>query len=227
MVTVLIVEDEPKIAEIAKDYLCRAGWQVLVASTGRQGLDLFDAHAPDLVVLDLRLPDLDGLEVARQLRGRAEVPIIMLTARVQETDRLAGFETGADDYIPKPFSPKELVARVAAVLRRASARHTTGDVIRAGGLTIDPATRQVMRDGEAPVDLTSSEFNLLAALARYRGRVFTRAQLLDVVEGDRTEAFDRAIDTHIKNLRRKIERDPRNPRYLRTVYGVGYKFVED
>jgi two-component system, OmpR family, alkaline phosphatase synthesis response regulator PhoP len=227
MVTVLIVEDEPKIAEIAKDYLGRAGWHVLVAGTGRQALELFDAHAPSLVVLDLRLPDLDGLEVARQIRERAEVPIIMLTARVQETDRLAGFEAGADDYIPKPFSPKELVARVAAVLRRASARHTTGDVIRAGRLTIDPDTRQVTRDGEAAVELTSSEFELLAALARHRGRIFTRAQLLDVVGGDRTEAFDRAIDTHIKNLRRKIEPDPRNPRYLRTVYGVGYKFVEE
>jgi DNA-binding response OmpR family regulator len=227
MVTLLVVEDEPKIAEIAKDYLGRAGWHVLVAATGRQGLELFDAHAPNLVVLDLRLPDLDGLEVARLLRERAEVPIIMLTARVQESDRLAGFETGADDYIPKPFSPKELVARVAAVLRRASARHATGDVIHAGGLTIDPATRQVTRNGETAVDLTSSEFDLFAALARYPGRIFTRAQLLDVVGGERTEAFDRAIDTHIKNLRRKIERDPRNPRYLRTVYGVGYKFVED
>ena len=227
MVTVLVVEDEPKIAEIAKDYLGRAGWKVVVASTGRQGLELFDTHAPDLVVLDLRLPDLDGLEIARRLRERAEVPIIMLTARVQEADRLAGFETGADDYIPKPFSPKELVARATAVLRRASARHATGEIIRAGGLTIDPAARQVTRDDGDLVELTGSEFELLAALASRRGRVFTRAQLLDAVKGDKTESFDRAIDTHIKNLRRKIEPDPRNPKYLRAVYGVGYKFTDD
>src|SRR5262245_20893874 len=223
--TVLVVEDEPKIAQIAKDYLDRAGWTTLVAHTGRRALELFDAHSPSLVVLDLRLPDMNGLDVARALRDRGGVPIIMLTARVHETDRLAGFETGADDYISKPFSPRELVARVTAVMRRTSARQLTGKPIEAAGLVIDPGTLTVTRNGTA-VDLTRSEFDLLAALASHPGRVFTRAQLLDVVNGDTAEAFDRAIDTHIKNIRRKIETDPRNPTYLRTVYGVGYKFSD-
>jgi DNA-binding response OmpR family regulator len=226
MTTVLIVEDEPKIAEIAKDYLVRAGWKVLVSPTGRRGLELFETHAPDLVVLDLRLPDMDGLDFARALRTRADVPIIMLTARVEEADRLAGFERGADDYIAKPFSPRELVARAEAVLRRATNRHVSGAVIRAGDLTIDPATLTVTR-GRKAMDLTASEFELLAALAKQPGRIFTRTQLLDVLEGEATESFERAIDTHIKNIRRKIEPDPRNPKYLRTVYGVGYKFADE
>ena len=226
MTTVLIVEDEPKIAEIARDYLVRAGWKALVAPTGRRALELFDTHRPDLVVLDLRLPDMDGLDVARALRERAEVPIIMLTARVEEADRLAGFERGADDYIAKPFSPRELVARVEAVLRRATNRHVSGSIIRAADLTINPATLGVTR-GRKAIELTASEFELLAALAKQPGRLFTRTQLLDVVKGEATDAFERAIDTHIKNIRRKIEPDPRNPKYLRTVYGVGYKFADD
>src|SRR5262245_37043966 len=178
MTTVLVVEDEPKIAQIAKDYLERAGWKAIVAPTGRRALELFATNAPDLVVLDLRLPDMDGLDVARALRARAEVPIIMLTARVEEADRLAGFERGADDYIAKPFSPRELVARAEAVLRRATNRHVTGAIIRAADLTIDPGTLTVTR-GRKATDLTASEFELLAALAKQPGRIFTRTQLLD------------------------------------------------
>ena len=183
-------------------------------------------NRPDLVVLDLGLPRLDGLEVARALRRDSDVPIIMLTARVDESDRLAGFEVGADDYITKPFSPRELVARVSSVLRRArhDARGRRG--VR-GRRSVDrhrPSMR-VERRG-TPIDLTTTEFQLLAALARYPGRVFTRAQLLDAVRGTEVESFERAIDAHVKNVRRKLERDPHRPRYVLTVYGIGYKFAE-
>jgi DNA-binding response OmpR family regulator len=176
-------------------------------------------------VLDLGLPRLDGLAVARTLRREGDVPIIMLTARIDEADRLAGLELGADDYVTKPFSPRELVARVRSVLRRVDAASGGGDVLRRGDLVIDVARMQVSRDG-ASIDLTPTEFQLVAALARKPGRILTRAQLLDAVRGDDAEAFDRAIDTHIKNIRRKIEPDSRRPRYILTVYGMGYKFAE-
>jgi two-component system, OmpR family, alkaline phosphatase synthesis response regulator PhoP len=222
MPVVLIVDDEPRIAEIAGDYLRHAGFEVVTAASGARGLDAALSRRPDLVVLDLRLPDLDGIEVARQLRGRSQVPIIMLTARAEESDRLLGLEAGADDYIVKPFSPRELVARVRAVLRRAG---TQTDVIRLGDLLLDRSRASAARGGQR-IDLTATEFQLLETLARHPGRLFTRAQLLDVIRGGDSESFDRAIDTHIKNIRRKIERDPRNPRYVLTVYGVGYKAGE-
>jgi DNA-binding response OmpR family regulator len=227
--SVLVVEDEPRIAAIAADYLRHAGFEVTIANDGAQGLELARSSSPDLVVLDLRLPKVDGFDVARMIRERSPVPIIMVTARVEEADRLRGLEIGADDYVTKPFSPRELVARVKAVLRRASRDDQTGDVLLPlGDLVLDPQRLTVTRDG-ALVDVTATEFRLLAALARHPGRVFTRAQLLDVIrgpDGGDGEAFDRAIDAHVKNLRRKLEADTRNPRYVLTVYGVGYKAAE-
>ena len=223
--TVLVVDDEPRIAAIAADYLRHAGYSVLTAGDGAEALALARAKRPDLVVLDLGLPRLGGLEVARTLRAETAVPIVMLTARVEESDRLLGLELGADDYITKPFSPRELVARVKAVLRRSEKGATTDGLLRLGDLTLDTARLTVTR-GAAAIDLTPTEFQLLATLARRPGRVFTRAQLLDAVRGDGGESFDRAIDAHVKNVRRKIEPDTRNPRYILTVYGVGYKAAE-
>jgi len=223
--TVLVVDDEPRIAAIAADYLRHAGYSVLTAGDGPEALALARAKRPDLVVLDLGLPRLGGLEVARTLRAETAVPIVMLTARVEESDRLLGLELGADDYITKPFSPRELVARVKAVLRRSEKGATTDGLLRLGDLTLDTARLTVTR-GAAAIDLTPTEFQLLATLARRPGRVFTRAQLLDAVRGDGGESFDRAIDAHVKNVRRKIEPDTRNPRYILTVYGVGYKAAE-
>jgi len=213
-VTVLVVDDEPQIAEIASDYLRLAGFDVIVAGDGVRALEAVRGRRLDLVVLDLGLPRLDGIDVARAIRRESDLPIIMLTARVEEDDRLKGLEVGADDYMTKPFSPRELVARVKAVMRRT---YATADSFRAADLVIDVPRMRVTRDGN-PIELTPTEFQLLATLARHAGRVFTRAQLL---ESD--EAFDRAIDSHIKNLRRKLgERE-----YIATVYGIGYKFIDE
>jgi len=225
MQTILVVDDEREIAQIARDYLQHAGFAVIAASDGSRALELARARQPDLVVLDLGLPGIDGLDVARTLRQESRVPIIMLTARVEESDRLLGLELGADDYVTKPFSPRELVARVRAVLRRADSAAAAGDIVRLADLTIDQPRMRVGRH-RATIDLTPTEFQLLATLARQPGRVFTRAQLLDSVRGVEVESFDRAIDTHIKNIRRKLEPDPRNPRYVLTVYGIGYKAAE-
>ena len=197
---------------------------MLRARTGEDALVLAASRRPDLVVLDLGLPNLDGFEVARRLRQDTTVPIIMLTARVEEADRVRGFEVGADDYVTKPFSPRELVARVQAVLRRASVG-PEANRIRIGDLVLDVPRMALTRSGQ-PLDLTSTEFQLLLTLARHPGRIFTRSQLLDAIRGDDGEAFDRAIDAHVKNIRRKIEADPHKPRYLLTVYGVGYKCSE-
>jgi DNA-binding response OmpR family regulator len=234
MKTILVVDDEPQIAEIARDYLRLAGFDVIVAGDGVQALEAALEAArgrrPDLVVLDLGLPGLDGLDVARTLRKESDVPIIMLTARVTEDDRLQGLEIGADDYVTKPFSPRELVARVRAVLRRSERRlieqNADGDLLRVADLVLDVARLSVHRGGE-PVDLTPTEFQVLATLARHPGRVFTRAQLLDAARGTDAEAYERAIDSHVKNIRRKLERDPHAPRYLETVYGIGYRMVEE
>ena len=221
----MVVEDEPRIATIATDYLARAGYEVLRAADGMHALQLARSERLDLVVLDLGLPKLDGWEVARTLRVQSRVPIIMLTARVEEADRLQGLELGADDYITKPFSPRELVARVKAVLRRTDQTVSEDGRIRLADLVLDEARLSVSRQGVA-IDLTPTEFLILAALARKPGRVFTRAQLLDAVRGEAGESFDRAIDAHVKNLRRKLETDTRNPRYVLTVYGMGYKAAE-
>jgi len=222
---ILVVDDEPRIAEIARDYLERAGFRVTTAGSGTDALALARTRPPDLIVLDLGLPRMDGLDVTRTLRQQSNVPIIMLTARVDESDKLIGLELGADDYVTKPFSPKELVARVRAVFRRIDAEPERGHIIRAGDVTLDKRRMQVSL-GTQSIDLTSTEFELLATLARQPGRVFTRAQLLDAIRGVVVESFDRAIDAHVKNVRRKLEPDPRNPRYLLTVHGVGYKFAD-
>jgi two-component system alkaline phosphatase synthesis response regulator PhoP len=225
MQTILVVEDERQIAEIASDYLTRAGFAVVVSSDGASALELARSRQPSLIVLDLGLPRVDGLEVAKRLRLESNVPIIMLTARVEESDRLAGLEIGADDYLTKPFSPRELVARVQAVLRRSGSASLTTALVRLGDLVLDVPRLKVTRAGQ-PIELTASEFQLLLTMARQPGRVFTRAQLLDAVRGDEIESFDRAIDAHVKNIRRKLEPDPRDPRYIETVYGIGYRCAE-
>ena len=225
MKQILVVDDEPRIAEICRDYLERAGFKVTLAANGTDALALARTKRPDLVVLDLGLPKLDGLDVTRALRKHSNVPIIMLTARVEESDKVTGLELGADDYLTKPFSPKELVARVRAVFRRVEIGTGRAEVIRAGDVSID-IPRMQASVGSRTVDLTSTEFELLAMLMRQPGRVFTRGQLLDSIRGESVESFDRAIDAHIKNLRRKLEPDVHSPRYVLTVYGVGYKFAD-
>jgi DNA-binding response OmpR family regulator len=226
MKTVLVVDDEAKILRLARDYLEHAGFTVLTAETGQAALATVRSAKPNLVVLDLGLPDLDGLDVIRALRKESNVPIIVLTARGEETDKLVGLELGADDYLTKPFSPKELVARVRAVLRRVETTPARDEMIRLGELTLDvPRLRATL--GQRLIELTPTEFELLAALARQPGRIFTRAQLLDAVHGVAFESYERAIDAHIKNIRRKLEPDPREPRYILTVYGVGYKFTDE
>jgi two-component system alkaline phosphatase synthesis response regulator PhoP len=225
MPTVLVVEDERAIARIASDYLEHAGFTVVTAADGAEALAKVGAQRPDLVILDIGLPGVNGMDVARQLRRTSNIPIIMLTARVDESDRLLGLELGADDYVTKPFSPRELVLRVCAVLRRAGASAAAGDVVRLADLTLDIPRMIAVRDGTR-IDLTATEFQLLATLARQPGRIYTRTQLLDAVRGIAVESFERAIDAHIKNIRRKIEPDSRKPRYVLTVYGVGYKAVE-
>jgi DNA-binding response OmpR family regulator len=225
MKEILVVDDEPKIAEICRDYLQRAGFKVLNASNGEDALTLARTRRPDLIVLDLGLPKIDGLDVTRALRKQSNVPIIMLTARVDESDKLVGLELGADDYLTKPFSPRELVARVRAVFRRTDIAPNQRDVVRALDLTLD-VPRMRAQVGSRAVDLTATEFELLATMMRQPGRIFTRGQLLDAIRGTDVESFERAIDAHIKNLRRKIEPDPREPRYVLTVYGVGYRFAD-
>ena len=226
MKTILVVDDEPGIASLVRDYLEHAGFAVLVAGDGRNALALARSRRPDLVVLDLGLPGLDGLDVARALRRDSDVPILMLTARTDEADRVAGLELGADDYVSKPFSPREIVARVRAILRRTEITTTLADApIRVLDVALDPARLRASIAGR-PVDLTPTEFALLATLARQPGRVFTRSQLLDAIHGVAFEAYERAIDGHVKNLRRKLEPDPAHPRYLLTVHGAGYRFAD-
>jgi two-component system alkaline phosphatase synthesis response regulator PhoP len=227
MKTILVVDDEPKIVQLVRDYLERAGYSVRDAQDGKTALEMAQAEKPDMIVLDLGLPEMDGLDVTRELRRTSNAPIIMLTARAEETDKLIGLELGADDYITKPFSPKELTARVRVVFRRMEQySQSNAEIIRAADLTLDIARMQVStREREIP-EFTPTEFELLATLARYPGRVFTRAQLLDAVHGIAFESYERAIDAHIKNIRRKIEPNPHQPRYILTVYGVGYKFAD-
>jgi two-component system alkaline phosphatase synthesis response regulator PhoP len=225
MKTVLVVEDELKIARLVRDYLHQAGFAVLEAADGISALALARAEKPDMIVLDLGLPHLDGLDVTRRLRETSSVPIIMLTARSEESDRIVGLELGADDYIVKPFSPGELVARIRAVLRRADATLGGGEVIKSGPVTIDLPKMQVTV-GDRPVELTATEFELLVTLARHPGRIYSRSQLLDALHGVSFESYERSVDAHIKNIRRKIENDPRRPELVLTVYGVGYKFAD-
>jgi DNA-binding response OmpR family regulator len=226
MRTILVVEDELKIARLVRDYLEHAGFQVTVTGDGESALSSARGSRPDLVILDLGLPGRDGLDVAREIRRSSNVPIVMLTARGDETDRVAGLELGADDYVVKPFSPKELVARVRSVLRRTDAAAVTGpEILRAADVEVD-VPRMRVSVGRRVVDLTPTEFQLLATLVRQPGRVFTRGQLLDSIHGVAIESYERAIDAHVKNLRRKLEPEPGQPRYLLTVRGVGYRFTD-
>jgi two-component system alkaline phosphatase synthesis response regulator PhoP len=225
MTKVLVVDDDPGIVKVVRAYLKQEGFQVLVAYDGKKAMHVARHDKPDLVVLDLMLPEMDGWEVCRALRKESDVPIIMLTARVEETDKLIGLELGADDYVTKPFSPRELVARVRTVLRRVQGVPPKPEVISRGEITVDLSRHSVTIRGE-PVDLTPTEFDLLGVLMQDAGRSFTRSQLLEQVQGYAYEGYERTIDVHIKNLRQKIETDSRNPQYIKTVYGVGYKFEE-
>ncbi len=222
---VLVVDDEPKIVSLVKLYLEKDGYEVLVADDGKEAVDIARGSNPELIVLDLNLPEIDGLEVCKILRKESDVPIIMLTARDEDVDKLIGLELGADDYVTKPFSPRELVARIRAVLRRTKGQQQSVERVVVGRLVIDLSRHYAQVDG-TPLDLTPTEFKLLEVLAENPGRVFTRMQLLDKVQGDAYEGYERTVDTHIKNLRQKIEADPQKPKYILTVYGVGYKFAE-
>ncbi|MGH2402507.1 MAG: response regulator transcription factor [Candidatus Limnocylindria bacterium] len=224
MPQILIVDDEPKIVRLVHDFLAAAGFGVSTAGSGNEALMRVRTEPPDLVILDLGLPGLDGLDVTRSIRRAGDLPIIMLTARDDETDKLIGLELGADDYVTKPFSPRELVARVRAVLRRHAGSGET-ELLRAGELRLDVPRMRVTRGDEA-IELTATEFSLLAAMARQPGRVFTRSQLLDAIHGVAFESYERAIDAHVKNIRRKLEPSPRSPRFLLTVYGVGYRLAD-
>ena len=219
---ILVVDDEKKIVEILKGYLEREGYQVITAYDGRAALDLAWSNAPDLIVLDLMLPEVSGWDVCRELRRKSDVPIIMLTARDDTTDKIIGLELGADDYVTKPFDPKEVISRVRAVLRRSESKAIVKAVLNVGDIIIDTEKR-IVRLGDSNIELTPIEFEIIRVLAENPGRVYSRMQLLDRVQGDAYEGYERTIDSHIKNLRRKLEFDPEHPKYVITVYGVGYK----
>ena len=230
--TVLVVEDEMKIARWVRTYFEKAGFEVLLAHDGPTGLALARSEHPDIMVLDLMLPAtprgevMDGLDVCRAIRSESNLPIIMLTARAEEVDRLIGLELGADDYVVKPFSPRELVARARAVLRRAQPASSRDEILRAGDLVVD-VTRRTCQRGDNEIDLTPTEFELLATLMRHRGQPLTRAQLMDLALGETYIGYERTIDVHIRNLRRKIEPDPADPVFVETVFGVGYRFADE
>ncbi len=221
---VLVVDDDEKTVELVKLYLNRDGYRVLTAYDGNEGLRLARESHPDIIVLDIMLPGIDGLEICRTLRAESDVPIIMLTAKTTDEDKLAGLELGADDYVTKPFSPKELAARVRTILRRLPGERGP-DEIKYGNLTVYFLKHEASINGKA-LSLTEVEFKLLGVLAKEPGRVFSRAELIDRAFGYNFEGFDRTIDVHILNLRRKLEPDPSRPRYIRTVYGAGYKLSE-
>jgi DNA-binding response OmpR family regulator len=225
MATILIVEDEFELVRVLRSYLEQAGFSVLAAGRGDTGLSLWESKQPDLVILDLNLPGMDGLDVARNIRRKGSTPIIMLTARVEETDQLIGLEIGADDYIPKPFSPRIVVARVRALLRRAEAVPEAPHFLRAADLEIDLQGHTARRGGDS-LDLTPTEFSLLSILASQPGRAFSRLQLLEASQGAAYEGYERTIDAHIKNLRSKLEPNPKKPRYIETVFGIGYRFAK-
>ena len=224
--TILVVDDEPKIVRLARDYLEKSGFKVLTSGDGQQALAITRQERPDLIVLDLMLPGMDGLDVCRTIRRESDVPIIMLTARAEETDQLIGLELGADDYITKPFSPRALVARVRALLRRTQGNLLQQETLRVGDLELDLRRKQLGLKGEI-IHLTRSEFLLLETLAKHPGQPLSREQLLEKLHGVVFDGVDRSVDSHIKNLRRKIEPDPADPIYIQTVYGFGYKFQGD
>ena len=222
---ILVVDDELEIVKVVRAYLEQSGFRVITASDGEQALAVFRHEQPDLIVLDLNLPKLDGIDVCRTIRHDSNVPLIMLTARVEETDRLIGLEIGADDYITKPFSPREVVARVRTVLRRSTSAPERTSLITIGALSIDPLKHEVQLLDRL-IDLTPSEFNILFVMASQPGRAFSRMELLDAAQGEAYEGYERSIDVHIKNLRQKLGDEPRDPTYILTVYGVGYKFSD-
>jgi DNA-binding response OmpR family regulator len=225
MSTILIIEDEAELVRVLRSYLEQGGFNVLTAYRGDSGFSTWEHKQPDLVILDLNLPGMDGLEVARKIRRHGDTPIIMVTARVDETDRLIGLELGADDYIIKPFSPREVVARVRAVLRRAGSQ-PTASILRAADLEIDLEAHTVTRSSTS-IELTPTEFNLLAAMAAQPGRAFKRIQLQEAALGTAYEGYDRTVDAHVKNLRAKLEVNPKKPRYIETVFGIGYRFSKN
>jgi two-component system alkaline phosphatase synthesis response regulator PhoP len=222
---ILVVDDELDIVKVVRAYLEQSGFRVITATDGQQALAMFRHEQLDLIVLDLNLPKMDGLDVCRAIRRESNVPIIMLTARVEETDRLIGLEIGADDYIVKPFSPREVVARVRTVLRRSALSAEQPSLITIGALTIDPIKHEVQLQSRS-IDLTPSEFNILLTMASQPGRAFSRMDLLDAAQGEAYEGYERSIDVHIKNLRQKLGDEPRDPTYILTVYGVGYKLSD-
>jgi DNA-binding response OmpR family regulator len=224
MPTILIIEDEPELVKVLRDYLEKAGFQVETAYRGDTGLSAWEHKRPDLVLLDLNLPGLDGLDVAREIRRKSNTPIIMLTARVEEMDQLIGLELGADDYITKPFSPRLVVAKVRAVLRRGVSNQPESHILHLMDIEVDLDAHTVSRTGQL-IDLTPTEFSLLAAMMAQPGRAFNRLQLLEASQGSAYEGYERTIDAHIKNLRAKLESDPKKPRYIETVFGVGYRFA--
>lgn len=225
MPLILIIEDEPELVKVLRAYLEKAGFQVESAYRGDTGLSIWQHKHPDLVILDLNLPGMDGLDVAREIRRKANTPILMLTARIEESDQLIGLELGADDYVTKPFSPRLVVARVRALLRRSTEQPIAPRILRAADLEINLDAHTVTRAGEE-ISLTPTEFNLLATLVRQPGRAFRRSQLLESIQDTAYVGYDRTIDAHIKNLRAKIEPDPKHPRYIETVFGVGYRFAK-
>jgi DNA-binding response OmpR family regulator len=219
---ILVVDDEAKIVRLVRSYLEQAGYDVVEAGDGQTALIQARRERPDLVILDLGLPGIDGLEVIRTLRREGDTSIIVLTARIEDTDKIVGLELGADDYITKPFNPREMVARARAVLRRSGGDPPVAEILRAGDLVLDVSGREGTLSG-CTLELTPTEFDLLALLLRNPGRVFTRLELLDRLQGDAYEGYERTIDAHIKNLRAKLGEDPRQPRYIKTVFGVGYR----
>ena len=224
--TILVVDDEPRLVSLVEAYLAQEGFKVLSAGDGQDALFLARQEKPDLIVLDIMMPEMDGYEFMRLHRKERETPIILLTAKVEADDRVLGLELGADDYVTKPFRPRELVARIRAVLRRAGQTQPSAQVLRAADVTLDRETHTVEVRGHF-VDLTPSEFDLLAALMSVPGRAYSRLELLDRIQGVAYEGYERTIDVHIKNLRAKLEPDVRNPRYVQTVYGVGYRFARE
>ncbi len=224
--TIMVVDDENRLVSLVESYLTREGYHVVTAGNGREALNVAQREKPDLIILDVMMPEMDGYEFMREHRAEHDTPIILLTARVEDDEKVIGLELGADDYVTKPFRPRELTARVRAVLRRSGHTEPNGQILRAAGLTLDRETRRLDVNGRS-VDLTPSEFDLLAGLMSSPGRVFSRLDLLDIIQGVRYEGYERTIDTHIKNLRGKIEDDPRSPRFIDTVYGVGYRFARE
>ena len=221
---ILVVDDEKRILSLLEAYLEQQGFQVTTATNGKEAIYIARQEKPDLIILDIMMPEMDGFEFMRQHRKERETPIILLTAKVEEDEKVIGLELGADDYVTKPFSPRELTSRIRAVLRRTGQSPPEAEVLRLGGITLDRDSHLVTLD-EAIVDLTPSEFDLLAALMSRPGRTFTRLELLDQIQDTAFVGYARTIDVHIKNLRAKIEENPRQPRYIETVYGVGYRFT--